>query len=65
MERNVIPRKFKEIIARFEREGDIYSITKDEYDGYIGVNSRTNKKYRIIVDMLRIKELVTILEIIK
>lgn len=58
MKKNRIPRKFNRIIGKMlidtnvSKAGDVIQIRKDE-NGYLGLNTRTQKKASFFVSLLR------------
>ena len=66
---NKIPRKFNCIIGKMlietsaDKINDIVQIHKDDYQGYLALNTRTNKYGCIPVSMLRTSEIFKIIEI--
>ena len=62
MKNNVIPRKFNRIIAKQLKEtsggipGNIWIVTKDIYNRYIGYNTATGKHWALFVSHLRMPE---------
>lgn len=68
MTNNRIPRKFSKIIAQVNLNtnatqcGDIVHVYREEQK-YLLFNTRTKKNYCVFIDMIRNKDITTILEI--
>jgi len=66
---NKIPRKFNKIIMELTsntnagKVGDIMYVTKNEFNDYIGLNTRTKQSFNCPVGTLRIKEVFKIINI--
>ena len=71
MERNVIPRKFVEIIAECQVQGvcnvagDKVRITRESSYGLVAENLRTGEKCYVFLEMLRNPQFYKIIEIKK
>lgn len=69
MNNNKIPRNFNCIIGKMlintnmDKTNDILHIYKDDYNGYLALNTRTNKYGCCFASMIRNKELFEIIEI--
>jgi hypothetical protein len=66
---NRIPRKFNQIVGKMlidtnmDKKEDILHITKNDYDGYLALNTRTNKYAYCFGSMLRNAQIFELLEI--
>lgn len=65
---NVIPRKFNRLVFRQLSDGmagnagDVWHVFKNDF-GYLGLNTKTGKYWRMFVGHLRIKELWELVEV--
>lgn len=70
VDHNVIPRKFTKIICKNLvgcgdlKVGDVCEVWRDECNGLLLLNTRTNKQYATFINHIRNKEITEIIEII-